>query len=517
LLLPAAETLATVDSWIHGSAFPRYDFLDAWRELLVFHEHTASSGPGWPHYFTRWQTDWNNVAHYAAAMGGYSNARQLLDKAATRFAGSTGLFDPAHKTQETEATVLVFNGLSWARGGPVTVDKLPSALRDGPLEVLDRATGKVIPSEDVPGTERHIVFFASTIPSMGYRLFLIRRASALANIRETLRIQVKVDDAGWIRSLVDKSSGAEMVDAKSERPFGSLYISRKNSNYQAAPVSPPEARTVDGAVTRRIEVIRKDSALRRTLVTLYRDASYADLTFDVDLTALDESSIRYAIAFPLTGKQLWLDGPGNVVRIPNDLLPGGGAPQYTPLHFSHFSQTAQSGITLANRDAFLFRPDRLFLVASEGLTAQTRDEGTQRLFRTEPRSSNIQSFRFRIGVHREKVVEWKQFGLELNLPLQTTVVFSTNLAVEQSFFSLSHDSVRITAFKPAESQSGWHILRFQEMGGQTATKVRLTSQFRILEASIANTVEVPSAVKIDLSSFDLRPWESMTVLVKLQR
>jgi alpha-mannosidase len=516
LLLPAAEALATVESLVHGSVFPRYDFWDAWRELLVFHEHTASSGPGWPHYFSRWQTDWNNVAHYAAAMSGYSNARQLFDKAATRFAGSTGLFDPARKAQEPEATVLVFNGLSWARGGPVTVDRLPSTLREGRLEVLERSTGRVLSTEDVPGTQRQIAFFASPIPSMGYRLFSIRKASEPAKTPGAFPVEVKIDNEGWITSLADKSRGVEMVDARSERAFGSLYISRKNSAYQAAPASSPEVNTTQGTVTRQIEVTRRNSALRRTIVASYRDVPYVDLTFDVDLAALDETSIRYAIAFPVAGKQLWLDGPGTLVSIPKDLLPGGGAPQYTPLHFAHFSQNAQCGITLANRDAFLLRPDRLFLVASEGLTAETRDEGTQRLFRTEPRSSNTQSFRFRIGVHVEKAVEWKQFGLELNLPLQALIISSTNLPVEQSFFSVSDPHVRITAFKPAESRPGWHVLRLQEMGGQAVTKVRLTTQLRIMEASLASTVEVPSNSKVDLSSFDLKPWGSMTVLLRLQ-
>src|SRR6185503_5535481 len=72
-LLPVAEALATINLLINGVSFPRYDFSDAWRELLVFHEHTASGAPGWPRYFSRWQTDWNNTMHYAAAMGGYSN------------------------------------------------------------------------------------------------------------------------------------------------------------------------------------------------------------------------------------------------------------------------------------------------------------------------------------------------------------------------------------------------------------------------------------------------------------
>ena len=517
-LLPAAEALATIDSELNGSTFARYDFSDAWRELLVFHEHTASAGPGWPRYFGRWQTDWNNAAHYAAAMSGYSNARQLFDKAIARLAGSAGLFDPARESREAEATVLVYNGLSWQRGGPVVVDRLPSALRDGPVEVLDRATGAVLPSQDLPGTHRHILFFAPPIPATGYRLFTVRRAPAPHAAAGAFPIDVKLDEQGWIASMRDTARGVEMVDAKSERPFGSLYLSRKNAEYQSAGASAPETAFVDGPVTRRLEVARRNSPLRRTVVTLYHAAPYADLAFDLDLAALDETSVRYAVALPIAApEQLWLDGPGLVFRVPQDLLPGGGAMQYAPLHFAHFRRDARTGITLANRDAFLLRPDRLFLLASEGLLAETRDEGTQRLFRTEPRGSRIQSFRFRLAVQDGGAADWKRLGAELNLPLQAAIVSPTNLPPERSFLAVSHGNVRITAFKPAESRPGWHVLRFQETGGETAEKVRLVTPFQFSEALIANIVETPSGARADLASLSLKPWQTLTILVRMQR
>ena len=87
-----------------------------------------------------------------------------------------------------------------------------------------------------------------------------------------------------------------MIDPNSDRSFGNLYVSRKNRNYELAPVSAPETKTSDGPVTRHTEVTRKGSALHRTNVTLYRDTPYADLEFVVDLAVLDETSARYAIA-----------------------------------------------------------------------------------------------------------------------------------------------------------------------------------------------------------------------------
>lgn len=47
-LLPAAESLAAITSLMNGSVFPKFDFSDAWNELLVFHEHTAGGGPVGP-------------------------------------------------------------------------------------------------------------------------------------------------------------------------------------------------------------------------------------------------------------------------------------------------------------------------------------------------------------------------------------------------------------------------------------------------------------------------------------
>ncbi len=140
-IVPAARRggAATVDTLLNGS-IPAWDLADAWRELLDFHEHTAGAGAGWPGYYTRWQTDWSNAAHYAAAMSGYSNTRQMFDKAVLRLTRVTGILDPAQKSASEEATVLVFNGLSWARGGPVEVSDLPARLRTGPLEVVDRVT-----------------------------------------------------------------------------------------------------------------------------------------------------------------------------------------------------------------------------------------------------------------------------------------------------------------------------------------------------------------------------------------
>jgi hypothetical protein len=137
--LPALEMAATVASLLKGSSFPRYDIADAWHSLLVFHEHTADSDTGWPGYFSREDTDWNNIAHYAAAVGGFSNTEQLFRKTLERIGPGPG-----------SNSLLVFNGLSWPRSGLAHVERVPAELREGTLTIVDLATGAEVPMKISP-------------------------------------------------------------------------------------------------------------------------------------------------------------------------------------------------------------------------------------------------------------------------------------------------------------------------------------------------------------------------------
>jgi hypothetical protein len=515
-LLPAAEALATADTLLSGAPYPAWDFADAWRELLTFHEHTAGAGAGWPGYYTRWQTDWSNTAHYAAAMNGYSNTRQLFDKAVLHLSGETGISDPAQKSASEEATVLVYNGLSWERGGPVEVSDLPAPLRTGALEVVDCVTNQSLSVQDVPRTSRHVVFFAPSIPPMGYRLFKLRKPRGDITSKSDIALKASINANGRITSL-RSADGIEMIRANAENAFGALLFAKRNGKYLPLPLGPAKVETHDGPVSRLYEITREGSPLIRVSVTLFRGADYADLEFDVDLQPLEREAGRVAIALPTgNGGQLWLDGAGFSYRVPQDILPGGGAHQIPALHFAHFQTDGSHGVTVANRDATLMLRDGTFLVASTGLETKTRDEGTQTLARTEPRGSNIQRFRFRLAVQPERREDWERFGQELNLPLQASVVTAPKLAAQDSFFSVNNRSVHITAFKPAEARPGWYVLRLQEIGGQDVSGVKITSKFRFVDPVFASTVEAPTKNQADLTALSFKPWQTVTILCRIE-
>jgi Glycosyl hydrolases family 38 N-terminal domain len=501
--LPAIEMAATAASLLHGWTFPRVDFAEAWHSLLVFHEHTADAGAGWPGYFSRQDTDWNNIAHYAAAMNGYSATEQLARKTLEAIGGGAG-----------KSRLLVFNGLSWQRGGVVRVEKMPPELRDGPLRIVDLQTNQPVAYEDVPGTHRQIVFFARDVPAAGYRMYSIAKGDA-GSAPGSFPIDVSVDAVGRITSILETNSRRQLIDTASARPFGSILLSRGRGGFQAPAGGQAEVKTNEGPVQKTVAIAGKDSPLAMTTITTYRGADYADLQFDVnlDFDLASNQSRQFAIALPCPkGEQMFVDGAGFVMRVPQDILPGGGAARYTPVHFTHLRQSSDWGVTLANRDSAFVTPDFLYQVANEGRRAQTREEGVQQLFRTEPRSSPVQSFRFRIAAQPERNWEWEHLGAELNLPLQA--VF-TEAGQSESFLQVNRPEVRVLAFKPAEFQPGWYVLRFQEVSGNEIGNIRFSTRFQIADARQASTVERPGA-GIDLANFKLSPWQTLTVLVRIK-
>lgn len=512
-MLPVAEAAATIASLLTKRPYPAFDLSDAWYSLLAFHEHTADAGGGWPGYFSRADADWSNTAHYAAALNGFSNTEQTLRRSVLQLAS----LNEARPSSDA-ATVIVYNGLAWRRDGPVTVDRLPFALREGDLVVEDLATKERVPYEEVPGTKRQILLFAKGVPAVGYKTYRITKISDATEFPlGSFPVNVTWNSSGWINSIAQGERRIGPADAA--KPIGRLLISRNNDNPRADETSPQRISLQGGPLTKRIEIARANSGLPLTSITMYANAPYVDLRFDVDLgiaQGMTGTNSQFAIALPFRADKMYIDGAGFVLRIPEDILPGGGAPQFTPVGFVHYGQNAGWGATVANLDAAMIRPDGSFLLAAENFASATRDEGLVKLFRTEPRTTPIQSFRFRVALQENAISDWKRFGAEANVPLRAYVASSSVRASQQSFLEVSDTRVHVLAFKRSATNPDLHVLRLQENSGAGVGNVRVSSPtLKFMQAEAANLVEESNKTTVDLNNLAFRPWETKTVLVKV--
>ena len=133
--------------------------------------------------------------------------------------------------------VVVFNPLPWKRDGVAAVD-----WRDGDAEALRPADGgDAVPLvRDSTGTR----FFAREVPPLGYRVYVPAPKPAQASgpaagkavsALENRWFKCVLDPArGTVRSLIDKTTGRELVDSTAEAGFGRYLYERFDADQVAA-------------------------------------------------------------------------------------------------------------------------------------------------------------------------------------------------------------------------------------------------------------------------------------------
>lgn len=186
--LPRAEALGTVLGWAGGASpadAARTQIRDAYEQLTLYTEHTwgdhaadarqalpkgnrytssvfATPDPKPP--VDRWVGSWEDKARFAR------RARALVDgleqRAIRSFAAHVGDGDGA-------PGIALFNMLSWARGGPVSMpdDGLPK----GDFELIDPTTGGTVYHERRGG---RVAFIAPPVPACGYLVLDVRPVSS---------------------------------------------------------------------------------------------------------------------------------------------------------------------------------------------------------------------------------------------------------------------------------------------------------------------------------------------------
>ncbi|MGD0782877.1 MAG: glycoside hydrolase family 38 C-terminal domain-containing protein, partial [Candidatus Aminicenantales bacterium] len=195
--------------------FPRDEIREAYKQNILYDEHTwgawnSISDP--ESEFVRGQ--WGIKAGYA-----YS-AREIAKTVRSRALAAIVRRIPTGEGY----SLAVFNPLSWSRVDMVRTP-LPPALVDKPgkFKLIEKTTGAEVPYQLVDKTT--LLFQANAVPSMGYSVYTIvpdvrpstpaPAAEIGAQSIENRFFKVLIDPiSGGIASLIDKETGAELVDRK---------------------------------------------------------------------------------------------------------------------------------------------------------------------------------------------------------------------------------------------------------------------------------------------------------------
>jgi alpha-mannosidase len=315
-----AEMLHSLAALLAGTEYPKAAFGDLWRNILLYDEHTwgawcSISDPKNEQTVKQWEVK-GSFARKAD-----EKSWALLDAGM----GKLAVMTPA-------ADLVVFNPLSWSRKAIVTTTNAEA--------VVDLETKRTIPCQALP--EGGSCFIATDLPSVGYRSY--RNAGPVKRAEEPLILgsqemenefyHITLDPrTGAPRSILDKETGRELVDAKSEYGFGEvIYVSGGEGTYAVhsdlnlpAPKftyhrqSATRAVRMNGPVFSELTCVTGVEKLRKITqrIRLYHGLKRLDLNYEIDkdeTTAKEAVYIAFPFALEVEKGGLWLEYPDAITE-----------------------------------------------------------------------------------------------------------------------------------------------------------------------------------------------------------
>lgn len=203
--------------------------------------------------------------------------------------------------------------------------------------------------EQPTGILRNLVFQAEDVPALGYRIYRFQPRDVPPTFPPTVHVtgttlenrwyRLEVDTAtGCLRSLFDKETEREWVDATAQHPFGMLII--RDPFGGEVPASCTSVETTPSASI-RVTAAAPGYPFVEITYSLPSDEKYLDVAVHLlqDPTPLQETYL--AFPFHLPAGRFRYEGPLCIVDPLDDLLPGAYADRLT----------AQDWVMASTRDA----------------------------------------------------------------------------------------------------------------------------------------------------------------------
>jgi alpha-mannosidase len=328
------------------SKFPAAGFYDAWRNVVLYDEHTwgahcSISKPDDPFTLSQWKIK------QAFALDGDKQSQKLLaDALAVRGKPAGG------------AQVDVFNTTSWTRTDVALLPKAISLAGD----VVKDAAGATVPSQRL-STGQIAVLVRDLPPFAGRRLTVAsaqsppERSSLRAEgpMLTTPLLALRIDEkTGAIVSLKSKALGVELVDAKAATALND-YFYLPGSDLKGLVRSGPAKISVkeQGPLVASL-VVESDAPGCNKLtreIRVYDGLDRVDIINTVDKKAIrTKEGVHFGFGFNVPGGVVRMDIPWAVVRPETDQIPGACKNWFTVQRWVDVSNS-QYGVTLATVDA----------------------------------------------------------------------------------------------------------------------------------------------------------------------
>jgi hypothetical protein len=456
--------------------FPAAQFNDAWRDVLLYSEHTwGAAGSITAPESQKTTEQWEIKKGYAEAAD--QKSRRVFDA-----------FQPVEAASQFD----VVNTLSWKRTQLVILP--PTLSSNGDIVEFENGVPEL--SQRLASGELAMVAF--DVPPLSARPYKVVRGKmgssgppiAHDNVLDNGVIRVRVDETtGGIVELRARDLDGNFVDTTGGQSLNDyLYLQGadlKNVVHNGkVRITVGDAGPVVGSL-----IIECDApgckTLRREL-RLVAGQDYVELTDVVDKARLEatdykavKESVNFAFPFDVPDGDLLVDVPFGAMRPELDQIPGSCKNWLTVGRWADISNKRQ-GVTWVSLDAPLIEPGDMTATL---LNSQTNPEiwrqhigRTRRIYAwvmnnhwgTNYRAyqDGPVSFRFILRPHgKRSPAENTRFAIACSQPLLPVRRLPENM-LAAPLFQLSSDDVIVNTFKPSDDGKGW-ILRLFGASGKT--------------------------------------------------
>ncbi len=509
--LVQAETLWAMRA---QPSFPAAEFQEAWRNVLLYSEHTwgahnSISQPDLPFVRDQWKVK-QGFARTADQL-----SRQLLAQALGE--SQTG---PPPVPDSARGAVDVFNTSSWERTDLVTLTPDLSAAGD---RVVDEK-GKPVPSQRLSGGE--LVFLARDVPAFSGKRFRVEagpcptrgaaRAEGVTLVHPYFKVRID-ERTGAIASLFSRLLNKELVDAKATTALND-YFYLPGSDLKALERNPQPRITVKekGPLVASLLIESEAPGCRqlRREVRVVDGLDRLELINTVDkLPVRAKEGLHFGYGFEVPNGTVRMDVGWAVVRPEVDQIPAACKNWFSVQRWVDISNDG-FGVTWSPVDAPLVEVGGItanligsqtdprvwiqHLEPSQTIYSWVMNNHWHTNYRADQQGPTV--FRYAIRPHKG-YAPWAaaRFGIACSQPL--VVARALDPVPCKPRLRVSSDKVLVSAFKPSDDGQAWIVRLFGASGknqkvkltfaGAARPQVWLSDTSEQPREKLGSTVEVP--------------------------
>jgi hypothetical protein len=509
--------------------FPAHTFNDAWRNVLLYSEHTWGADVSVTNPLSQ-----KTVEQWAIKKS-YADTASRLSKTLLADAVSSGA---------SPNTIDVFNTNSWPRTNLVLVPASLSVQGD----IVKDAKGATIPSQRLSTGE--LAFVATDVPPFASRRYTISKGSP-KKAADGVQVINNTLDNGVIRVSIDPASGAiasvrshtldnNFIDSAAGG-YANDYLFLHGSNLKDLQRNGPVKITIKEKGPVLATLLIESSApgcnkLTRE-VRLVSGFDHVEMTNILDKQRAElnphpgdyawantggKESVNFGFPFHVRDGQIRIDIPFSVMRPEEDQIPGSCKNWLEVGQWADVSND-QLGITWVTLDAPLLEAGGITATLLGGQSNpdvwRKKIEPTQKIYswainnhwETNYRAyqEGIITFRYALRPHAQfSPAEATRFATGLTQPL----VVARALDKEHTLplLTVSNKDVIVQALKPSEDGKAWIVTLFNSSDHAARTSLQWSGTVGAMHYS--NTTELPLAT-IE-GGITIAPWDLVTVRVE---